>query len=238
MTTTTRTQTPTEARKAALESGITPLYAVAGLTDAVASTLKSSLTATQEKANQRFAELQGKREEQARQAKATVAELNTFVRSLPEQVKTLPEVTKARISELQKQASELVAEVNTTYAELAGRGKRIVDDSIGTAKTVTGKAGKKAEDVFDDVLDDVVEAVDPVFEAAQEGVTKARKTVSGRTATETMTPRSAVKAATTARQDAEQKATTARKAAAKKTSPAKRTTAKKAPAKKAATSTS
>ena len=40
MTTTTRKQTPAQARKAAVESDYTPLYAVAGLTDLVAESIK------------------------------------------------------------------------------------------------------------------------------------------------------------------------------------------------------
>ena len=94
------------------------------------------------------------------------------------------------------------------YGELAGRGKRAVDEAVGSAEDLSGKAEKRAEGV----LADVVERVDPAFEKVQEGVTVARKTVTGRTATETVTPRAAAKA-------------TASRAA------------KKAPAKKAAATT-
>ena len=144
--------------------------------------------------------------------------------TLPEQMHNLPESTRARIAELQKQANELLVQANTTYGELAGRGKRVVDGAVGNAKTLSGKAEKRAEGV----LADVVERVDPAFEKVQEGVTVARKTVTGRTATESVTPRGAAKATATR---AAKKAPAKKAAAA--TAPAKKAAAKKAPAKKA-----
>ena len=56
-----RKQTPAQAKKAALESDYAALYAVAGLTDALADALKSALGETQEKANKRLTDLQSKR---------------------------------------------------------------------------------------------------------------------------------------------------------------------------------
>ncbi len=169
------------------------------------------MTGTTEKAGKRFADWQDKSE---KQAKATADELTTFVRTLPEQVKTLPETTRARLAELQQQAAGFVRDANAVYVDLAGRGKLVVDETLGTARQYSGRAEKRAGDVLSDVAD----KVDPAFEKVQEGVTQARKTVTGRTATETLTPRSTQKATATraaSRGAAEQK-TAARKATAKK----------------------
>jgi hypothetical protein len=211
-----RKKSSPEARKSALESDYAPLYAVAGLTDALSEVLRSALADTQGQASKRLAALQSKRPELTKQAKESADELRTFVITLPDQIKNLPESTRARIAELQKQANELLAQANTTYGELAGRGKIAVDDAVGTARELSGKAEHRAEGV----IHDVAEKVDPVLEKVQETVTVARKNVTGRTATDTVTPRSAAKASAT------------RKATAK--APAKKTTVKKAPAKKAA----
>jgi hypothetical protein len=211
-----RKKTSPEARKSALESDYAPLYAVAGLTDALSEVLRSALADTQGKASKRLAALQSKRPELTKQAKESAEELRTFVITLPDQIKNLPESTRARIAELQKQANELLAQANTTYGEFAGRGKLAVDDAVGAARELSGKAEHRAEGV----IHDVTEKVDPVLEKVQETVTVARKNVTGRTATDTVTPRSAAKASAT------------RKATAK--APAKKTTVKKAPAKKAA----
>jgi hypothetical protein len=207
-------KTSPEARKSALESDYAPLYAVAGLTDALAEVLRSALAETQGKASKRLAALQSKRPELSMQARESADELRTFVITLPDQIKNLPESTRARIAELQKQANELLVQANTTYGELAGRGKLAVDDAVGTARELSGKAEHRAEGV----IHDVAEKVDPVFGKVQETVTVARKNVTGRTATDTVTPRSAATASAT------------RKATAKKA------TVKKAPAKKAADS--
>ena len=70
-----RKQTPTQAKKAALESDYAALYAVAGLTDALADALKSALAETQEKANKRLTDLQSKRSERTKQAKDNADEV-------------------------------------------------------------------------------------------------------------------------------------------------------------------
>jgi hypothetical protein len=69
--------------------------------------------------------------------------LRTFVITLPEQFKNLPETTKARIAELQRQANELVAHASSTYGDFAGRGKEAVDEARkdGAKKTGTKKTG-------------------------------------------------------------------------------------------------
>ena len=221
-----RKQTPAQARKAAVDSDYTPLYAVAGLTDALAEVLRSALADTQERGRKRIDEIQGRAPELSRQAKGSADELRTFVITLPDQMRNLPESTRLRIAELQKQANELLVQANTAYGELAGRGKRVVDVAVGSAR---------------DLSADVAERVDPAFEKVQEGVTVARKTVTGRSATESLTPRTAAKAtASRAAKKAPAKkaptrkapaATPAKKAAAA-TGPAKKA-AKKAPAKKA-----
>ena len=109
-----------EAKKSALESEYSPLYAVAGLTDALADALKGALT-----------ELSGKRPTLERQAKESADELREFVITLPEQFKHLPNATKARIAELQRQANELIAQATSTYGELAGRAE--VAKAVGLA---------------------------------------------------------------------------------------------------------
>jgi len=151
-------ETSVESRKSALESDYAALYAVAGLTDALAEALKAALADTQQKASKRLTELQSKRPELSKQAKAGADELRTFVITLPEQFKQLPEATKARIAELQKQANDLLAQATTTYGDFAGRGKDAVDEvrrsahdgsSEGT-KTVTSRSSDDASDGQDE----------------------------------------------------------------------------------------
>jgi hypothetical protein len=130
----------TDARKSALESDYAALYAVAGLTDALADALKGALADTQQRASKRLTELQEKRPELSRQAKAGADDLRTFVITLPEQFKQLPEATKARIAELQKQANDLLAQATTTYGDFAGRGKQAVDEVRMSAHDGSDKA--------------------------------------------------------------------------------------------------
>jgi gas vesicle protein len=133
-------ETSAEARKSALDSDYAALYAVAGLTDALAEALKGALADTQQKASKRFNELQSKRPDLSKQAKTSAEELRTFVITLPEQFKHLPDTTKARIAELQKQANELVAQATTTYGDFAGRGKEAVDEVRKSAHYRPSKA--------------------------------------------------------------------------------------------------
>ncbi|MCA0376536.1 MAG: translocation/assembly module TamB [Gemmatimonadetes bacterium] len=136
-TTTTRRPTPAQDRKAAIESEYAPLYAAAGLTDLAVESIKNLVLATQEKATKQltewqgsFAGLQSKGSEQAKHAGEFVRALPEQVKALPEQLKTLPETTKARIEELDKQRKEFLAEATVTYGDLAGRGKKVIDDSV------------------------------------------------------------------------------------------------------------
>jgi dsDNA-specific endonuclease/ATPase MutS2 len=133
-------EVPADARKSALESDYAALYAVAGLTDALAEALKGALADTQQRASKRLTELQEKRPELSKQAKAGADELRTFVITLPEQFKQLPEATKARIAELQKQANDLLAQATSTYGDFAGRGKQAVDEVRKSAHDESGKA--------------------------------------------------------------------------------------------------
>jgi DNA anti-recombination protein RmuC len=155
-------ETSAESRKSALESDYAPLYAVAGLTDALAEALKAALADTQQKASQRLTELQSKRPELSKQAKAGADELRTFVITLPEQFKQLPESTKARIAELQKQANDLLAQATATYGDFAGRGKEAVDEvrrsthdgSSKTTRTVTSRSSDNVSDGASDGASD------------------------------------------------------------------------------------
>lgn len=178
------------AKKSALESDYTPLYAVAGLTDALAGALRGALA---DRARKSLNELQNRGAALPQQALTNAEELRTFVITLPEQVRTLPEATLARITELQTQAGDLVAQATATYSELAGRGKLAVDGAVGSARVLSERAEKRAADLREEAGD----RVDPLLERAQEGVTQARKTVSGRTATRTVTPRTAAKGTAT-----------------------------------------
>ena len=84
-----------EARKSALESDYAALYAVAGLTDALAEALKGALAETQQKATKRMNELQSRRPELSKQAKTSVEDLRTFVAGLG-----LPDDVAKRLSEM------------------------------------------------------------------------------------------------------------------------------------------
>jgi hypothetical protein len=135
-------QPSAEARKSALESDYTALYAVAGLTDALAEALKGALADTQQKASKRITELQSKRPELSRQAKSGAEDLRTFVITLPEQFKHLPDTTKARIAELQRQANDLLAQATSTYGDFAWRGKQAVDEVRRSTRDRSAKATK------------------------------------------------------------------------------------------------
>jgi hypothetical protein len=221
-------ETPEQAKKSALESDFAPLYAVAGLTDALADALRSALAETQHRARKGLDDLQSRGPVLERQAKTNADELRTFVITLPEQFKHLPNATKARIAELQTQANDLLAQATATYTELAGRGKVAVDGAVGAARGLSDRTEQRVDDLRQQTGD----RVDPLLKRAQETVTQARKNVSGRTATETVIPRSA------ARSSATRKATsttrTAEKTAAKKMAAAKKTATQRATAAKSA----
>jgi hypothetical protein len=229
MSTTTRKQTPAQARKTALESDFAPLYAVAGLADSFAAQAKTSLLATRERVQTAQGELESVRKARVEEFAKLVKALPEQVKALPETVKALPETTKARLTEAQEQFKTLYAEAASGYGNLAGRGKRAVDEAIGSAKVFTARAEQQAEAV----AGDVAEKLDPAFEAVQETVTVARKRATGRTATATVTPRGTAKATATAQATrAAEHAVAAEKAATRKAA------AKKAAATRAAKKTS
>lgn len=193
MTTTTHAPTPSQTRKAALESEYAPLYAAAGLTDLAVESVKNLVLATQEKATKQFSEWQGsftqlqsKGGEQAKHAGEFVRTLPEQVKALPEQLKTLPETTKARIEELDKQRKEFLAEAAVAYGDLAGRGKKVIDDSVLAVRTTGAEvktdvetkvedAAAKVEDTVAEVREDVAAAVDPkMAEAAREAASAKR----------------------------------------------------------------
>ena len=196
-TQTTRKQTPAQARKAALESDFAPLYAVAGLTDLL-----------QETAAQRLADLRTRQTAVQGRVRGGADELVKFVGTIPAQVKALPEQVKG----LPSAARTQVAEAGNRYGDLAGRGKRAVDDVLVSARQVR----VQADEMKDEVVNDVTESIDPALAKAQDAVADVRKKVTGRSATPKQQPRK----------------TAAPKASAKK-APAKKAPAKKAPAKKA-----
>lgn len=138
--------TPSAAKTGRDQPDLRPLYAVAGLTDMVVGALRHTLVDTQHWASARISELRFRQAELEKQA----AELRERAPDLPEQVKTLPEVTRSRVGDLQQQATH-------AYADLAGRGQRVVG----------GVAGR----------------VDPVFDRVQESVDKVRRLVTGRAST-------------------------------------------------------
>ena len=138
--------TPAQDKKSARESDYAPLYVVAGLTDALADALRSALAESQERARKRIDRAAEPGTGRAAAGEDNTEELRTFVITLPEQVKHLPEATKARIAELQTQANELLAQANTAYSELAGRGKHAVDEARGNARSLSEQAEKLAHD--------------------------------------------------------------------------------------------
>jgi polyhydroxyalkanoate synthesis regulator phasin len=207
---------PDQAKKSARGSDYNPLYVVAGLTDALADALRGALAESGERGRKRIDELQSRGPAVREQVRHSSEELRTFVSTLPDQVKHLPETTRARINDLQSQANELLAQANSAYSELAVRGKHAVDDALGKARTLSEQAEKLAEDV----RVQAGERVDPLMQSAQEGVTRVRQRVSGRTSTETVTPRSAAKSSAARKASAAKKATdpsAAKKAAVRKT---------------------
>jgi len=224
-------QTPSQAEKSAVESNLNPLYVVAGLTDALADALRGALADSQERGRKRIGELQSRAPAMRQQVRHNADELRTFVTTLPEQVKHLPEATRSRIADLQAQANEVLAQANAAYSELAVRGKQAVEEALGKAR----KLPEQVEKLADAARAEAGERVDPLMETVQEWVPEARQNVSGRTSTDTVTPRSAATAGAT------RKVSTATKAAEKRTAKdaaVKKATVRKARAKKIAETTS
>lgn len=170
------------------ETDLTPFYAVAGLADIIAETLRETLreniAARQRKAEERLAEIRDRRLERVEQARVNADELREFLSTLPEQFRALPETTRTRLAELQRETEELLAQAGDTYSSLAGRGKRVVDDRVRDVKGTARKARESAEEN----LDEAAEAVQPLVDQAQEAVTEVRRNVTGRAARARTTP--------------------------------------------------
>lgn len=216
---TTRQQTAAEARSAALQSEYAPLYAVAGLTATLTEVCKGALVDTQERAGESLSRLQRRGAGARQRARVNAEDLRSFVVTVPDQMKNLPGATRAGIVDLQRQANELMVQAGNTYGQLAARGKRAVDDAVATARNLSSRAERRTESV----LADVAEQVDPALARVQETATRARRSATGRAATQTMTPRSAAKGAATRR-------AAAKTAPAKKAASARKETARKASA--------
>jgi len=93
------------------------------------------------KATNRINALQSRRPELSRQAKTSVEDLRTFVITLPDQFKHLPDSTKARIAELQRQANDLLAQATSAYGDYAVRGKQAVDEARRTTRERSNPIG-------------------------------------------------------------------------------------------------
>ena len=134
--------------KAARESDYSPLYAVAGLTDAAADALRGALAESQERRPQ--ADRPSCRaatpavRQQVKHNAAGAAHLRT---TLPEQFKAPARDHQGPLAELQTQANELLTEANAAYSDLAGRGKQAVDEALINARNLSERAEKLAEDV-------------------------------------------------------------------------------------------
>lgn len=202
----TRKETSAQARRSARESSLTPLYAVAGLTDVLAEGARTRL-------NERLTETHERAENLQSKAKQNADELSKFITELPAQLKALPQTTRDRAASYRSEAS-------SRYETLAGRGKRRVDEAVSTAQTFGGRVQKETEDGLKDA--------DPLFKTVQEAATQLRKKATGRTATDTVTPKTA--ANTPSEKGPTKKATS--KKAPTKTAPTKKATARKAPAQK------
>lgn len=216
------------------QADLAPFYAVAGLADVISETLRATLAERQARAAQRFND----------EIKVNADELREFLADLPNQVRALPETTRSRLTDLQRQAEELLAQANSTYSTLAGRGKRVVDDRVGAVRGTTARTRTAAQEAAEDVAEEVADA-------AEEAVTTTRRNVTGRT-TRKSAPRTRAAASSEEAADVEvspaEATEQARLVAAKqptKTTPpkktptkkaaVKKTTAKKAPSAKAAT---
>ena len=194
------------------EPDLTPFYAVAGLADIIAETLRETLAARQRKAEERLAEIRDRRLERVEQARVNADELREFLSTLPEQFRALPEATRTRLAELQRETEELLAQAGDTYSSLAGRGKRVVDDRVRDVRAT----GRKVRETAEEGVDEATEAVQPLVDQAQDAVTEVRRNVTGRSArvrttpaTDDVTPEGATRAARAAAASTGGTATTA-----------------------------
>lgn len=161
----------TAAARAAREPALGALYALAGLTDLVAASVRKSIADSAEEANRRRAEVQARLTERTQSATAGEAspeELRRLLAALPAQLKALPDLARERALVLQQQAE-------ARYNELTGRGKKAVDGAVTSARGLTSKAEQRAGEV----RTEVVERIDPALGVVQQRVAAARRTVAG-----------------------------------------------------------
>ncbi len=118
-----------------------PLYAAAGLTDLIAETLRHRLERGQHEAAQRW---------------------NDLVQSPPRMPVALSPATRQRITDLQNRAGRVIADAETTYNQLAGRGKGAVDDAVGSARAFGQDAGGRLLGTVPAPFDRATELLRPI----------------------------------------------------------------------------
>ncbi|WP_152366089.1 hypothetical protein [Microlunatus speluncae] len=167
--TTKRKRITEQTRKSAVSSDLAPLYAVAGLTEVVADRLRTVANESRQLVTDRITALRSYSGERVSEA---TGELGG--KSLPELIRTMPEFTKQQLVKVGEYADAGRAKAGAAYAELAGRGKVGVEGALGDA------AGQ----------------LDPVLERLQDGVTKLRESVAGKSTPTPAAPRTAKKSTT------------------------------------------
>lgn len=152
------------------DPALRPLYALAGLTDLLAASVRKTIADTAEEANRRRAEAQARLGERTQVASgdASPEELRRLLAALPIQLKALPDLARSRAQELQAQAT-------ARYNELTGRGKLVVDGAVTSARGLTAKAEQRAGSV----RTEVVERIDPTLDLVQQKVAAARRAAAG-----------------------------------------------------------
>lgn len=154
----------------ARDPGLRPLYALAGLTDLLAASVRKTIADSAEEANRRRAEAQARLGERVPGASgdASPEELRRLLAALPTQLRALPDLARSRAQELQAQAS-------VRYNELTGRGRKAVDGAVTSARGLTARAEQRAGSV----RTEVVERIDPTLDIVQQKVAAARRAAAG-----------------------------------------------------------
>lgn len=152
------------------DPALRPLYALAGLTDLLAASVRKTIADSAEEANRRRVEAQARLGErvQVDSGDASPEELRRLLAALPTQLKALPDLARSRAQELQAQAT-------ARYNELTGRGKKVVDGAVTSARGLTAKAEQRAGSV----RTEVVERIDPTLDLVQQKVAAARRAAAG-----------------------------------------------------------
>jgi len=154
----------------ARDPGLSPLYALAGLTDLVAASVRKTIADSADEASRRRSEVQARISERTQVAggEASADELSRLLAALPTQLKALPDLARARAQVLQAQAT-------ARYNELTGRGKKAVDGAVTSARGLTVRAEQRAGAV----RTEVVERIDPTLDLVQQKVAAARRAAAG-----------------------------------------------------------